>query len=164
MIRLALLLTLLISAVPAESPTPTHFMIQIEHPHAHASIAKHRVTHRHKVVKLTVRQVIVRALKITHHPIAWVRPLTWLAWQESKDHAHAQDSIIVYNADIRGDSERASGLFQVLPTTFDAHALPHMRNIWNPVDNAVASIRYIVGRYGTPTRIPGIESNQYRGY
>ncbi|MHB1627844.1 MAG: hypothetical protein ACYCVB_05630 [Bacilli bacterium] len=30
-----------------------------------------------------------------------------------------------------------------------------MRNIWNPVDNTVAAIRYIVGRYGTPKAIPG---------
>ena len=164
MIRVAVLLTLLISAVPAEPLVPTHFVIQIERSPIHAPIVKHHVTHRRKVVKLTIRQVIVRALKITHHPIAWVRPLTWLAWQESKDHAHAQDSIIVHNADFAGNSERASGLFQVLPSTFQAHALPHMKDIWNPLDNAVSAVRYIVGRYGTPTRIPGIESNQYRGY
>ena len=164
MIRLALLLTLLIGAVPSEQPTPAHFAIHIERSHAHAPIVKHHVTHRHKVVKLTVRQVIVRALRITHHPIAWVRPLTWLAWQESKDHAHAQDSVIVHNADFAGNSERASGLFQVLPTTFEAHALKGMCNIWNPLDNTVSAVRYIVGRYGTPYRIPGINSNQYRGY
>ena len=30
-----------------------------------------------------------------------------------------------------------------------------MRNNWNPVDNTVAAIRYIAGRYGTPQAIPG---------
>ncbi len=163
MIRLALLLTLLTSVIPAK-PHVTTVIFKIKIEHAHTKTIKHHVIHRHKVVKLTVRQVIVRALRITHHPIAWVRPLVWLAWQESKDHAHAQDSVIVRNADWHGDSERASGLFQVLPTTFDAHALKGMKDIWNPLDNAVSAVRYIVGRYGTPFAIPGINSNQYRGY
>ncbi|MHB1685637.1 MAG: hypothetical protein ACYCYO_22965 [Bacilli bacterium] len=37
-------------------------------------------------------------------------------------------------------------------------------NIWNPVDNSVAAIRYIAGRYGTPQGIPGLETGNYSGY
>ena len=86
-----------------------------------------------------------------------MRPLEWLAFHESAYNPHA----IAYEG---VGNETACGLFQVLPTTFAAHELPGRTNIWNPVDNTVAAIRYIAGRYGTPQSIPGLESSSYAGY
>src|SRR5256885_12620282 len=62
----------------------------------------------------------------------------------------------------------SQGLFQTIPSTFAAHALPGHGNILNPVDNAAAAIGYIVGRYGTVFNVPGIASmargGPYVGY
>lgn len=102
-------------------------------------------------------RAIERALRITHEPHSWMRPLEWLAFRESTYNPHA----IAYEG-VGGQS--ACGLFQVMPTTFSAHELPGLNNIWNPVDNAVAAIRYIAGRYGTPQAIPGLDSSNYAGY
>ncbi|MHB1627267.1 MAG: transglycosylase SLT domain-containing protein [Bacilli bacterium] len=102
-------------------------------------------------------RAIAQALRITHEPHSWLRPLAWLAFHES-----AYNDRAVAWEDVGGQS--ACGLFQVLPTTFAAHSLPGFTNIWNPVDNAVAAVRYIAGRYGTPQAIPGLESPNYAGY
>ena len=42
----------------------------------------------------------------------------------------------------------SKGLLQTIDPTFQAHALPGMGDIWNPVHNAVAAIRYMLSRYG----------------
>ena len=102
-------------------------------------------------------RTIERALRITHEPHSWMRPLEWLAFHESAYNTHA----VAYEG---VGNETACGLFQVLPTTFATHALPGLNNIWNPVDNTVTAIRYIAGRYGTPQAIPGLESSRYAGY
>ena len=100
---------------------------------------------------------MIRALRITHEPRSWLQPLLWLAWRESRDNPRA----VAYESTAGGYAE---GLMQMVPSTFAAHALPGMGNVWNPVDNAVSSIRYIASRYGDPMNIPGIESQDYSGY
>ncbi|MBF9069610.1 transglycosylase SLT domain-containing protein [Streptacidiphilus fuscans] len=40
------------------------------------------------------------------------------------------------------------GLLQVIQPTFDTYALPGYSNIWNPVDNIIAAVRYANARYG----------------
>ena len=57
---------------------------------------------------------------------------------------------------------RRSSKWRSLPR--DTPSGGQMRNIWNPVDNTVAAIRYIASRYGTPQAIPGLESSSYAGY
>lgn len=53
----------------------------------------------------------------------------------------------------------------MLPETFARYALAGHDNIWNPVDNAIAAIRYIQAAYGSPWNIPGIQQEStYRGY
>lgn len=102
-------------------------------------------------------RAIRAALRITHKPHTWMHPLEWLAFRESTYNPRA----IAYEG---VGNQTAQGLFQTLPSTFAAYALPHRRNIWNPVDNTVAAIRYIAWRYGTPQSIPGLETTNYAGY
>jgi hypothetical protein len=59
----------------------------------------------------------------------------------------------------------ASGLLQMMPGTFAAYAQQGHGDIWNPVDNAMASIAYVRARYGSAWNIPGIrDHSQYQGY
>lgn len=106
---------------------------------------------------MTVRRAIEEAVAITHVPPSWVQPMKWIAFRESTNNPRA----VAYESTC---GEYAQGLMQMIPTTFAAYALPHMKNIWSPLDNAVASIRYIQSRYGYPWAIPGLETNNYSGY
>lgn len=91
-----------------------------------------------------------QALKITHKPMSWLRPLEWMVSKESSG------SPTAHNA------SGASGLLQTKPATFAEYSLGG--SIWNPVANAVAAIRYLSANYGSPFNIPGIYSNSYVGY
>lgn len=46
--------------------------------------------------------------------------------------------------------EHASGIMQLLPSTFQENAVDGYGDIMNPVDNIISSIGYIKQRYGTP--------------
>src|SRR5699024_12646635 len=50
----------------------------------------------------------------------------------------------------------SKGLMQVIDPTFAAYKMPGYSNIWNPLDNILASIRYALSRYGAL-------SSAYRG-
>ena len=41
------------------------------------------------------------------------------------------------------------GLMQTIAPTFNAYALPGYGNIYNPVDNIIAGVRYAAARYGS---------------
>jgi hypothetical protein len=62
----------------------------------------------------------------------------------------------------------SKGLMQTIGPTFNAHKVPGMDNILNPVHNMAAGIRYAVSRYGSLENVPGIRSlargGAYRGY
>ncbi|MEV6280191.1 transglycosylase SLT domain-containing protein [Nocardia sp. NPDC051832] len=77
------------------------------------------------------------------------------------------------NAINRWDSNAAAGvpskgLMQTIDPTFNSYALPGHRNIWNPVDNIVAGVRYAIDRYGSLDNVPGIvrlrQGRSYVGY
>ena len=59
----------------------------------------------------------------------------------------------------------SKGLMQTIDPTFNGHALPGHGNIWNPVDNIIAGVRYTFSRYGSLNGHPGIDSlNNGGGY
>ncbi len=74
----------------------------------------------------------------------WYEPLKWLAQHESGFNPKAVNKIAV-------KGEHATGLMQMLPSTFRAYAAPGMTDIFNPVHNLVAAINYIKKRYKHPS-------------
>jgi uncharacterized protein YukE len=62
----------------------------------------------------------------------------------------------------------SKGLMQTIDSTFNAHSLPGHTDIYNPVDNIIAGVRYALGRYGSIESVPGIvavhEGHAYVGY
>lgn len=96
------------------------------------------------------------AMKATGAPASWLSYLLRLVSLESGGNPSAVDPISVMG-------EHATGLFQTLPSTFAQFATVG-GGILNPVANAVAGIRYIQARYGSPANIPGLMSGHYVGY
>ena len=62
----------------------------------------------------------------------------------------------------------SKGLMQCIDSTFNAHALSGHNDIWNPVDNIIAGVRYSISRYGSLGNVPGIKAihggGSYVGY
>ena len=62
----------------------------------------------------------------------------------------------------------SKGLMQCIDSTFQAHMLPGHGNIYNPVDNVIAGVRYALSRYGSIENVPGIRAvhsgGHYVGY
>lgn len=62
----------------------------------------------------------------------------------------------------------SKGLMQTIDSTFNSYALPGQTNIYNPVDNICAGVRYALSRYGSIQNVPGIkalsEGGHYVGY
>ncbi len=62
----------------------------------------------------------------------------------------------------------SKGLMQCIDPTFNAYKLPGHDDIWNPVDNIIAGVRYTFDRYGGFEGHPGLKSmaqgGGYQGY
>jgi hypothetical protein len=62
----------------------------------------------------------------------------------------------------------SKGLMQTIDPTFNSHALPGHHDIYNPVDNIIAGVRYAIERYGSVSNVPGVvgvkDGGGYRGY
>jgi soluble lytic murein transglycosylase-like protein len=58
----------------------------------------------------------------------------------------------------------SKGLMQTIDPTFNAYALPGHHDIWNPVDNIIAGVRYAIARYGSVSNVPGIEAMHNGGH
>ena len=62
----------------------------------------------------------------------------------------------------------SKGLMQCIDSTFNSYKLPGHDNIYNPVDNIIAGVRYSISRYGSVSNVPGIRSmahgGAYQGY
>jgi SLT domain-containing protein len=57
---------------------------------------------------------------------------------------------------------------QTIGPTFASNALPGHGDIWNPVDNIIAGVRYSISRYGSVSNVPGVaglrSGGGYQGY
>lgn len=112
----------------------------------------------------TIKQWIHQAIAATGVPQSWLGPLSTIAQKESGGNPRA-----VNNWDINAKRGTPSkGLMQTIGPTFNAFKMPGMGDIFNPVHNTIAAIRYIQRRYGTVFNTPGIRSMRsggpYRGY
>jgi SLT domain-containing protein len=97
------------------------------------------------------------ALAATGAPPSWLPGLLRLVEAESGGNPRAVNPVAV-------GGEHATGLLQMLPSTFRAYALPGMGDIYNPVHNAAAAIRYIQARYGSIYNTPLFKRGPYKGY
>jgi SLT domain-containing protein/cell wall-associated NlpC family hydrolase len=87
-----------------------------------------------------------------------------MAMHESGGNPHAQN-----NWDSNAKAGHPSkGIMQTIDSTFKAYSLAGHKNIWNPVDNIIAGVRYADSRYGSLANVPGIKSmangGSYKGY
>ena len=74
----------------------------------------------------------------------WLAMLERQVQRESNGNPNAINLTDVNAA--RGDPSR--GLLQTIGSTFQQYALPGHGNIYNPVDNSIAAIRYMIATYG----------------
>ncbi|WP_241715748.1 transglycosylase SLT domain-containing protein [Sulfoacidibacillus ferrooxidans] len=90
---------------------------------------------------------------------SWLPYLAIIVMHESGGNPDAVDPILV-------DGEHASGLMQMLPSTFVSDHLGAYTDIWNPLDNAISAIGHIESAWGNPTNIPGVVAGTgvYHGY
>ncbi|MCA2221010.1 transglycosylase SLT domain-containing protein [Nonomuraea aurantiaca] len=62
----------------------------------------------------------------------------------------------------------SKGLMQTIDPTFNRWKLPGHENIYDPVDNIIAGVRYAIDRYGSVSNVPGVVGTKtgggYRGY
>lgn len=116
-----------------------------------------------------VRDWITEALRILRESgvdISSIDPadLAAIIQHESGGNPHAQN-----NWDSNAAAGHPSkGLMQTIPSTFNAYKLPGYDDIWNPVHNIIAAVRYALNRYGSIDKVPGVaglENGQgYVGY
>lgn len=104
------------------------------------------------------------ALALTGTDMGWLPGLLKLTSYESGDPGTlgSGNSTLVNNISVGG--EYATGLLQMLPSTFKEFMQSGMNNIMNPIDNAVAAIRYIKTRYGSVYNTPLFRGGSYMGY
>ncbi len=62
----------------------------------------------------------------------------------------------------------SKGLMQTIDSTFDSYAVPGHHDIYNPVDNIAAAVKYSIDRYGSMDGVPGVAGIKggggYQGY
>jgi tape measure domain-containing protein len=106
----------------------------------------HPVRFGGKAPQGALAQWIAAAIAITGVPATWVGPLNTLIQRESGGNPNSINLTDI-NAQ-HGDPSR--GLMQTIGATFNAYRLPGLSsNIYDPVSNIVAGIRYILSRYGS---------------
>lgn len=107
----------------------------------------------------SVAQWITSALRLTGTPLSWASGMAALVRAESGGNPNA------VNPRTAGTSgEHAEGIAQTIPSTFAAYAMRGFWNIFNPVDDLIASVRYIKAVYGSVYNIPGLGTSAYQGY
>lgn len=112
----------------------------------------------------SVTSWLATAMAITGTPMSFLPLLQNIAMHESGGNPN---SINLWDSNAAA-GHPSKGLMQMIDETFNRWALPGMNDIWNPIHNAVSSIRYMIGRYGSIANVPGIRSQlaggAYVGY
>jgi TP901 family phage tail tape measure protein len=99
---------------------------------------------------------IMQAIGLAAVPASWAGPLHTLIMRESGGNPR---SINLWDSNaMRGDPSR--GLMQTIGSTFEHYRLRSLPDdIYNPVANIVAGIRYIESRYGTIFKVQQANAN-----
>lgn len=103
---------------------------------------------------------IMQALAITGQSMDYLDELMYIAQMESGGDPNA---INLWDSNAAA-GHPSKGLMQTIDSTFAAYALPGYEDIWNPVHNAIAAIRYMNERYGGIQNHPGLGGKGYIGY
>lgn len=104
--------------------------------------------------------VIKQALQMLGLPMSWVGPVETLISRESGGNPRAQN-----NSDSnaqRGDPSR--GLMQTIGATFSRFHVPGHDDIFAPLDNILAGLRYIKATYGDIHNVQQAVGSSPRGY
>lgn len=107
----------------------------------------------------TVAQWIASAMQMTGTPANYMGALETIAMHESGGNPHA---INLWDSNAKA-GHPSKGLMQTIDGTFGKYAIPGLADIWNPIDNTVAAIRYMMSRYGSVSNVPGIVSLMHGG-
>lgn len=108
-----------------------------------------------------VQSWIMAAIQATGASPAWLGALTSLAMHESGGNPHA---INLWDSNAKA-GHPSKGLMQTIDSTFNAYKVNGMNDIWNPIHNAAAAIRYMIGSYKSIGNVPGIRNMaQGKGY
>lgn len=100
------------------------------------------------------------ALEATGQPMSLAGGLVKAAKAESGGNPKA-----VNNRDINARLGHPSkGLMQTIDSTFKHYKMKGHDNIWNPVDNLIASIRYMIARYGSVQNVLKPRAKHWHGY
>ncbi|CAN7767311.1 transglycosylase SLT domain-containing protein [Paenibacillus sp. LjRoot153] len=97
---------------------------------------------------------------------SWREGMLILIMKESSGNPRAVGPYPVFYSNKDG-YQTAAGLCQLMPPTFRGYKLPGFDDIWNPVDNIIASMRYIyaTSRYQKHVNnIPNLFWGHYPGY
>lgn len=105
------------------------------------------------------QKAIAAALKITGQSMSWMPFLMTVAKRESGFNPRA---INLWDINAKRGIP-SKGMFQTIDPTFNAHKLAGMNDIWNPLHNAVAAIRYMISRYGGIGGHPAFKSMKNGG-
>ncbi|UZQ49115.1 phage tail tape measure protein [Clostridium kluyveri] len=97
---------------------------------------------------------LTAALTITGQSLSALPALKQIALKESGGNPKA---INLWDSNAMA-GHPSKGLMQTIDETFRRYAIPGLGDIWNPIANAAAAIRYMVARYGSVWNVPGIRA------
>lgn len=100
---------------------------------------------------------LTAALGVTHTSLSWLPGLQKLVSAESGGNPSAINPQKVMG-------QHATGLLQMLPSTFAANQVAGLGSIMSPVANAAAAINYMKRRYGSVYNTPLFQGGSYKGY
>jgi len=104
--------------------------------------------------------VAAKALNMLNLPGSWLGPLLTLIGRESGGNPNA-----VNNWDSNAAKGTPSkGLMQTIGPTFNAYKMPGFNNIFGPLDNILAGLRYIRATYGSIFNVQQAVGATPRGY